>query len=74
MKCDGSVKLVLPPHRIYVRYDTGIISFVHNMEKNSRVPRLGYLELPKIVTEFFLQLLHTIKFLPIELKTLHTTV
>ena len=24
MKCDGSVKLVLPPHRIYVRYDTGI--------------------------------------------------
>ena len=51
MKCDGSVKLVLPPHRIYVRYDTGIISFVHNMEKNSRVPRLGYLELTEIVTE-----------------------
>ena len=53
MKCDGSVKLVLPPHQIYVRYDKGIISFVHNMEKNSRVPRLGYLELTKIVTEFF---------------------
>ena len=51
MKCDGSVKLVLPPHRIYVRYDTGIISFVHNMEKNSRVPRLGYLELTEIVTQ-----------------------